>query len=382
MFEKYCEITRFIKSLYVDEKPVPLHAPKFFGNEKKYLKQCIDSTFVSYVGEFVNRFEEHILRFTGASYAVAMVNGTSALQIALQVAGVQPGDEVITQVLTFVATANAIKHAGGEVAFVDVDRETLGMSPEKLEEYLKENAIFRSGFSFNKQSGKKISACIPMHTFGHCAHIEDIIEICGKYNIRVIEDSAESLGSYYKGKHSGTFGVAGILSFNGNKPVTTGGGGMIITSDEGIAQKARHLTTTAKQKHPWSFFHDEIGYNLRMPNLNAAVGCAQMEQIDFILGNKRDLAEKYKAFFDSLNMPFVSEPADCTSNYWLNAIILNNFNEREDFLKYTNDNGIQTRPVWTLMNKLPMYKHCQTGNLSNAEWLEDRIVNIPSGVRI
>ncbi len=382
MSERFPEIVDFIKSLFPGENPVPLHAPRFLGNEKKYLAECIDSTYVSYVGPFVNEFEEHIKRFTGTGHAVAMVNGTAALQMALMACGVKPGDEVITQALTFVATANAIAHAGGVPVFVDVDRGTLGLSPAKLEGFLKDGAEMRKGVCFNKSTGRKIAACVPMHTFGHPAMIDEIVAVCGEYNLTVIEDAAESLGSFYKGRHTGTFGKAGILSFNGNKPVTTGGGGMLITDDDGIDARARHISTTAKQKHPWAFFHDEIGYNLRMPNVNAAIGCAQMEKIDFILSSKRELAGVYRPFFDSLEIPFVSGINDSRANYWLNAILLADREEREAFLAYSNRNGVQTRPAWVLMNRLPMFKECQCGELAEAEWLEERLVNIPSSVRI
>lgn len=382
MSDRFAEIVEFIRSQYPAENPVLLHVPRFSGNEKKYLAECIDSTFVSYVGRFVADFEEHIKRFTGAGNAVAMVNGTAALQIALLVCGVKPGDEVITQPLTFVATANAIRHAGGEPVFVDVDRDTLGMSPQKLENFLREETAMKQDGCHNRSTGRRIAACVPMHTFGHPARIEEIVEICGRYGIVVVEDSAESLGSYYRGRHTGTFGKAGILSFNGNKPVTTGGGGMLITNDDAVAIRARHLTTTAKQKHPWAFYHDEIGYNLRMPNVNAAIGCAQMEKIDFILSNKRELADRYRSFFESMGIPFVSGLGDCRANYWLNAILFADSEEREAFLEYSNGNGIQTRPAWVLMNRLPMFAACMRGDLGNAGWLEDRLVNIPSSVRL
>lgn len=382
MSDRFAEIVEFIRSQFPAENPVPLHAPRFTGKEKKYLAECIDSTFVSYVGKFVTDFEEHIKRFTGAAHAVAMVNGTAALQMALSVCGVKPGDEVITQPLSFVATANAIRHAGGEPVFVDVDRDTLGMSPQKLEDFLREETAMKRGECHNKSTGGRIAACVPMHTFGHPARIEEIVEICGRYGIVVVEDSAESLGSFYGDRHTGTFGKAGILSFNGNKPVTTGGGGMLITNDDAVAMRARHITTTAKQKHPWAFYHDEIGYNLRMPNVNAAIGCAQMEKIDFILSNKRELADRYRSFFESMGIPFVSGLEKCRANYWLNAILFADREEREAFLEYSNGNGIQTRPAWVLMNRLPMFADCVCGDLGNAEWLEDRLVNIPSSVRV
>jgi Predicted pyridoxal phosphate-dependent enzyme apparently involved in regulation of cell wall biogenesis len=380
--EKYDEILNFIRSLYPNETPVPLHAPRFVGNEKKYLAECIDTTFVSYVGKFVTDFEEHAKRITGAKYAIAMVNGTAALQMALLSAGVQPGDEVITQALTFVATAAAIKHAGAEPSFVDVDVETLGMSPDSLRSYLAANAEIRSGKLFNKKTGRHISAVVPMHTFGHPVRIDEILLICQEYNLMLIEDSAESIGSYFKEKHTGTFGRAGILSFNGNKPITTGGGGMFLTNDEDLATRARYISTTAKRKHRWEFFHEEVGYNLRLPNVNAAIGCAQMEYFPKTIENKRQTAALYKDFFASIGVRFFSEPKNCTSNYWLNAIILDDRSDREAFLEYANDNNVQTRPIWTLMSKLPPYADCFHDDLKNSEWLEDRIINIPSSVRL
>jgi perosamine synthetase len=380
MFEK---IVGFIKSLYPSENPVPLHAPRFSGNEKKYLIDCIDSTYVSYVGQYVGRFEDEIRKFTGAQYAIAVSTGTAALQVALLLAGVETGDEVITQPLTFVATANAVSYCGAQPVFVDVERETLGLDPGKLNEFLINNAILKSdGRCYNKITGRKIAACMPMHTFGHPVRIDQIIEVCQRYRIPVIEDAAEALGSFYKGRHAGTFGDLGIFSFNGNKPVTTGGGGMIITNNETYATKAKHLTTTAKQPHQWEFIHDAVGYNYRMPNINAAVGCAQMECFARVLENKRVTAQMYDQFFKEIGIPFVTEPACSRSNYWLNAIVLKDREERETFLAYSRGKGIQTRPAWTLMSKLPMYSHCQCMPLETAQWLEDRLVNIPSSVRI
>jgi len=380
MFEK---IVDFIKSLYPTENPVPLHAPRFSGNEKKYLTDCIDTTYVSYVGEYVGRFEKAIQQFTGAKYAIAVSSGTAALHIALLLAEVGLGDEVITQPLTFVATANAISYCGGEPVFVDVERSTLGIDPGKLNDFLLNNGILKpDGRCYNTITGRKIAACVPMHTLGHPARIDEIIEICQKYHIPVVEDAAEALGSFYKGQHTGTFGDIGILSFNGNKPVTTGGGGMIVTNGEVLAAKAKHLTTTAKQPHPWEFVHDEIGYNYRLPNINAAVGCAQMECLAGVLANKRATAQMYDPFFQEIDIPFIAEPAHARSNYWLNAIVLKDRQEREHFLTYTAEKGVQTRPVWTLMSNLPMYRHCQCTPLETAPWLEDRLVNIPSSVRI
>lgn len=371
----------FIRSLYPGENPVPLHAPRFFGREKEYLAECIDTTYVSYVGKFVTDFEEHIKRISGARHAIAMVNGTAALQISLIASNVHQGDLVITQALTFAATAAAIRHAGADPVFVDVDVETMGMGPTHLRDYLEKNGVHKDGVLHDRKSGRRFAAIVPMHTFGHPVAIEKISGIAREFGIPLIEDAAESLGSYYKGTHTGTFGDAGILSFNGNKPVTTGGGGMIITNDDALAERARHLSTTAKVKHPWNFVHDEVGYNLRMPNINAAVGCAQIEKLDFILENKRKTAQEYEAFFQSNGVSFFTEPVDCRSNYWLNAIILEDRAERDQFLEFSNGNGVQTRPIWTLMNKLPPYEACAHGPLDNSIWLEDRVINIPSSVR-
>jgi aminotransferase in exopolysaccharide biosynthesis len=380
MFEK---IVSFIKSLYPTENPVPLHEPRFSGNEKKYLIDCIDSTYVSYVGEYVGRFEDAIRQFTGAKYAVAVSSGTAALHVALLLAEVTSGDEVITQPLTFVATANAISYCSAQPVFADVERSTLGLDPEKLNAFLINNGILKSdGRCYNKETGRKIAACVPMHTFGHPVQINQITEICQKYHIPVIEDAAEALGSFYKGQHAGTFGELGILSFNGNKPVTTGGGGMIITNSEALALKAKHLTTTAKQLHPWEFVHDDVGYNYRMPNINAAVGCAQMECFAEVIENKRVTAQMYNQFFQDIGIPFIAEPAHSRSNYWLNTIVLKDRQERDQFLAYATNKGIQTRPVWALMPNLPMYCHCQCTPIETAQWLEDRLVNIPSSVRI
>jgi len=407
----YNEVIEFIKSLYPDKIPVPLHEPVFIGNEKKYINDCIDSTFVSYVGKYVTQFEEMTAKYTGSKYAVAVVNGTAALQIALQISGVEPGDEVITQPLTFVATANAISHCGAKPVFVDVDKDTMGMSPERLDDWLSKNTKYENSKkrTINQSTNQPISAIVPMHTFGFPCRIDEIIEVAEKYNISVIEDSAESLGSFYspreiisknennldnktisrgKGKHTGTFGLAGVLSYNGNKTITTGGGGMIITDDGEFARKAKHITTTAKVPHKWEYIHDEVGYNYRMTNVTAAIGVAQMENLDKIIENKRQTAEKYKQFFQSnqsANQPiidFILEPTNSFSNYWLNCIQLENREERDKFLEATNSNGVMTRPIWRLMNKLDMYINCQTGNLENSEWLEERIVNLPSGYRI
>jgi aminotransferase in exopolysaccharide biosynthesis len=362
---------------------VPLHAPVFFGREKEYLSECIDTTYVSYVGSFVNRFEEMISAYTGAKYAIATVNGTCALQTALMIAGVKSNDFVITQALTFVATANAIHYANATPVFIDSDPEDFGMNISKLEEFLsKECDMNNDGFCYHKASNRRIPACVPVHIYGHPVKIDKVIEICNKYNIIVIEDAAESLGSTYKGKHTGTFGRLGILSFNGNKTVTTGGGGMILTNDENLAKHARHITTTAKVPHPYEFFHDEPGFNYRMTNLNAAIGVAQMENIDFIINNKRETAARYKKFFEGFGMDFFTEKKDSYSNYWLNVLLVKDRNERNAFLEYTIAEGIITRPAWQLMTDLPMYSGNVRTDLSNAVKLENTIINLPSSIRI
>ncbi|MCD4723625.1 MAG: LegC family aminotransferase [Bacteroidales bacterium] len=374
------KLIAFIRSLYNEpEAFIPLHDPRFIGNEKKYLMECIDSNFVSSVGEFVGRFEKMCAEYTGAKYAVATVNGTAALHIALQLAGVQRDDEVITQALTFIATANAISYTGAEPVFLDVDRDTLGIAPTAVSKWLKENVeLHNTPHPINKKTGRRVAACIPMHTFGHPVKLDELKEVLDKYNIPMVEDAAESIGSYYKGKHTGTSGSFGILSFNGNKVITTGGGGMILTNNEETALMAKHLTTQAKVPHAWEYKHDHIGYNYRLINIAAALGCAQMEKLDHLLELKRELAEKYRNFFKSSEFEFFSEPEHCKSNYWLNVLITKDRQERNKLLEYTNKNGIMCRPVWEPMNRLPMYAHCQTDGLENTAWLADRIVNIPS----
>ena len=379
MFEK---TVQFIQEIYDTKDFLPLHEPVFFGNEKKYLNECIDSTFVSSVGKFVDQFEQMVAEYTGAKYAVATVNGTAALHIALKLVGTDENCEVITQPLTFIATCNAISYCNAKPIFVDVDRDTVGLSPESLKTFLEHETVQKDGACYNKTTGKKIIAVVPMHTFGHPCRIDEIAAICDEHNIVLVEDAAESLGSYYKDRHTGTFGKIAAFSFNGNKTITTGGGGMIITDDEALAKHAKHLTTTAKIPHPYEYIHDEIGYNYRLPNLNAALGCAQMETLDDILKSKRELAGQYMDFFAKQNMRFVTEVQDAKVNYWLNAIILKDKEERDLFLKETNDNGVMTRPIWALMNRLEMFKECQSADLSNAIWLEERVVNIPSGVRL
>lgn len=376
------KIVTFIKELFGDKDFIPLHAPCFKGNEKKYLNETIDSTFVSSVGEFVNLFEEKIAEFTGAKYAIAAVNGTNALHVSLLVCGVKQNDEVLTQSLTFVATANAISYINAKPVFIDVDRDTMGMSPKALKTFLEVNAEMRSdGFTYNKITGKRISACVPMHTFGFPLRVDEIVSICEHWNIALVEDSAESLGSYYKGKHTGTFGKLGVFSFNGNKIVTCGGGGAVITNDENLAKSLKHLTTQAKVPHSWRFIHDEIGYNYRMPNLNAALACAQLEILDEFIVNKRNLAVKYKDFFDDLTVDFAWEIDDAKANFWLNTLIFKDSKSAESFLEYSNSNGVMSRPIWNLMNTLPMFSNSQHDGLENSKWLAERVVNIPSSFR-
>jgi aminotransferase in exopolysaccharide biosynthesis len=375
-------ITAYIKSLFPNRHPVPLHAPVFPGNEERYLVDCLKSTYVSYVGSYVSRFEEEMTNYTGAAYAIATVNGTVALHLALSLAGVKPGDEVLVPALTFVATANAVSHCGASPVFLDCERSTLGMDPDKLGDFLmKESEIRDDGFCYNRGNGKRISACVPVHVFGHPARIDRLKELCDGCRIAVIEDAAEAIGSRYKGRHVGTLGLMGTLSFNGNKTITTGGGGMIITNDEGVATKAGHLSTTAKKPHRWEYVHDYVGYNYRMPNVNAALGCAQMEALPGFITAKRELAGLYRGFFEDTPIDLFVETADCRSNYWLNAITLRDREERDSFLEYTNSRGVVTRPVWKLISSLDMYRDCQRSDLENSLWLEDRVVNIPSGVR-
>lgn len=380
---KYTHITHFIKSLFPNQDFIPLHEPRFVGNEKKYVADAIDSTFVSSVGAYVNRFEEMMQDITGAKYAIATVNGTAALHMALILAGVKQGEEVLSQDLTFISTANAISYIGAKPFFLDVDKETLGLSADKVEQFLQENGEKKGGATFNIKTNNRIAACVPMHSFGFPCEIDRIAEICSEWNIPLVEDAAESLGSYYKGKHTGSFGLLGTFSFNGNKTVTCGGGGAIVTDNEAIAKLAKHLTTQAKMPHAWEFNHDHIGYNYRMPNLNAALACAQLEQLSIFVENKRELAEKYRSFFEGIEgIDFVTEGKDSKANYWLNVLLLENKEERDSFLAEVNSNGVMARPAWTLMHKLPMFKDCLLGDLSVSEWVEERLVNIPSSVRI
>lgn len=371
----------FIKELYGGDR-VPLHAPCFPGNEKKYLAECIDTTFVSSVGTFVDRFERDIEAYTGTARAVVCVSGTNALHMSLMLAGVESGDEVLTQPLTFVATCNALSYIGAHPVFIDVDLDTLGLSPAAVRRWLEANAEVCKGECLDKGTGRRIRACVPMHTFGHPVHLDELVEVCNEWHIELVEDAAESIGSLYKGRHTGTFGRIGALSFNGNKTITTGGGGMMLFRDAEEGALAKHLTTQAKVPHRWEFVHDCVGYNYRMPNINAALGCAQLENLDAFIENKRQTAREYEAFFRGVDgIRFFTEPEGCRSNYWLNVVILEDRSAQQRFLQETNDAGIQTRPVWELMPRLEMFKACQCDDLNHAIWLAERVVNIPSSVR-
>ena len=377
------DIVAFVRDQFEEPQAVILlHEPRFVGNERQYVTDAIDSTFVSSVGEYVDRFEQMIAELTGAPYAVATVSGTTALHMALRAAGVRSDDYVITQSLTFVATANAIVHAGATPVFVDVDRATLGLSPDDLETFLQKKAEVREDGCYHKGDQRRIAACVPMHTFGLPANIKRIVEICSAYRIPVVEDAAESLGSTYDGKHTGTFGQLGTFSFNGNKTITAGGGGAIVTDNEELAHQIKHLTTTAKVPHAWHYEHDAVGYNYRMPNLNAALACAQLENLGRFVESKRELALAYQYFFQDSDYTFVAEPAQTYANYWLMTLLAANQEERDHLLQVTNDSGVMTRPAWRPMHHLRMYQDCPRTSLKNTEWLFERIVNLPSSARV
>lgn len=377
----YKDTIGFIKDVFQTNDFIPLHAPVFSGNEKKYLLDTIDSTFVSSVGAYVDRFENMMTQITATQKAVAVVNGTAGIQVALRLAGVKKGDEVITQALTFVATANAIAYNGATPVFIDVDIDTMGLSATAFKNFLTEFGELREDGCYNKKTGNKIAACVPMHTFGFPADMDGLNTVCSEWKIPIVEDAAESLGSEYKGRHTGSLGQLGVFSFNGNKIVTCGGGGAIVTNNITLGEKAKYLTTTAKKPHPYEYVHDELGYNYRMPNLNAALACAQLEQLDVFVKNKRELAYKYESFFKEQGVNFRTETPDTKANYWLMCVELENKNERDEFLKITNEASVMTRPIWQLMFRLPMYMHCQKDSQENALFLEERIVNIPSSVR-
>ena len=398
MYEKTID---FIKQHYGQER-VPLAVPKFIGNEKKYLNECIDTTFVSSVGQFVDRFEDDMAKYTGAKRAVVCVSGTNALHMALLLAGVKRDDEVLTQALTFIATENALSYIDAHPVFLDVDSSTMGLSPDSVKEWLQKNAEVRKNTHrgeldrsydfayqedemacYNKNTGRRIKACVPMHTFGHPVRIEEIAALCAEWHIELVEDAAESIGSLYKGKHTGLFGKIGALSFNGNKTITTGGGGMLLFNDEELGAYAKHITTQAKIPHRWEFRHDHIGFNYRMPNINAALGCAQLEHIEEYVADKRATAAAYAEFFKKIDgIDFFVEPENTRSNYWLNVVILKDKEAQIEFLTETNENGVMTRPIWDLMNRLPMFEKCENDGLKNTIWFADRVVNIPSSVRL
>jgi len=368
----------FIREQFQTEDFIPLHAPVFSGREKEYLFDTIDSTFVSSVGAYVDAFEEKMQHLTQTPKAVAVVNGTAALQVALRLAGVKAEDEVLTQALTFVATANAIAYNQARPVFLDVDRDTMGLSPIALSYFLESHAELREDGAYNKNTNRRISACLPMHTFGLMCRIEEIAVICADWNIPLVEDAAEALGSTYKAKAAGSFGVFGTFSFNGNKIVTCGGGGAIVSNDIELGKQGKHLTTTAKVPHAWEYMHDELGYNFRMPNLNAALACAQLEQLSDFIEQKRKLFKQYTDFFANSPIEVKQPLPDTTSDHWLIALELLDREARDAFLEATNAVGVMTRPIWQLMYKLPMYGHCQRDGQEHAEYLEDRIVNIPS----
>ena len=379
----YSKTINFIKEVYGNKEFTPLAVPVFAGNEKKYLEECIDTTFVSSVGQFVDRFEKDMATYTGCKRAVVCVSGTNALHMSLMLAGGERDDDVLTQALTFIATCNALSYIGAHPVFIDVDKTTMGLSPDAIKEWLVKNAEIRNGQCYNKNTGRRVKACVPMHTFGHPVRIEEIAQICEEYHIELVEDAAESIGSLYKDKHTGTFGKVGAISFNGNKTITTGGGGMMLFNDEELGAFAKHLTTQAKIPHRWEFRHDHIGYNYRMPNINAALGCAQLENLDKFVESKRQVAAEYAEFFKNIDdIDFFTEPENCYSNYWLNVVILKDKEAQLEFLQQTNDNGVMTRPIWELMNRLSMFENCENDGLKNTIWFADRVVNIPSSVRL
>ncbi|MDD5298997.1 MAG: LegC family aminotransferase [Gallionella sp.] len=361
---------------------ISLHEPSFAGNEWTYVKECLDTGWVSSVGKFVDRFEQQLADYTGTKCAIAVVNGTAALHVCLKLVGVEQDDEVLVPTLTFIATANAVSYCGAIPHFVDSDETTLGLDPKKLEFYLEEIAEIRPEGCFNRKTGRRIKAALPMHAFGHPVDLDLLVEVCRRYQLELVEDAAESLGSYYKGKHTGNWGKVSALSFNGNKVITTGGGGAILTNDEQLGKLAKHLTTTARVPHKWSFIHDQIGFNYRLPNINAALGCAQLEQLPGFIKNKRKLAENYRHAFDGIDgVRFFTEPSFAQSNYWLNVLLLDKdfSDQRDSLLDATNSRGIMTRPAWTLMHELEIYKSCpKMDSLNVAEDIELRLINLPS----
>ena len=375
-----CAIKKVVRT-----KRAALHEPNFEGQEWAYLKECLDSTFVSSVGKFVDEFEANLAKYVGVKYAISVVNGTAALHIALKLAGVQPGDEVLVPALTFVATANAVAYCGAIPHFVDSEENSLGIDVEKLRNHLISIAEEKHGLCINKNTGRVIRALVPMHTFGHPSDLDGLSSISKDFNLVLVEDAAESLGSFYKGRHTGSFGLVGATSFNGNKTITTGGGGAIFTNDEVLAKRAKHLTTTAKKPHNWEYDHDEIGFNYRMPNINAALGCAQLEQLPKILRQKRELFSLYTAAFDSIpGIKLLREPVNCESNYWLQTIVLEPSHAQylEQILEQTNGVGISTRPTWKLLSGLDIYQDSPRMSLIGATSLSKRVINIPSSSKL
>lgn len=374
-------LVRQVRAEYRTDAFIPLHAPQIGERERELVMETLETGFVSSVGRHVGDFEQAVADYTGAAHAVATVNGTAALHMCLILAGVESNDEVITQSITFVATCNAIRYCKAVPVLIDIDRATLGLCPDALAAWLEENAeLGDDGSCRNRHSGRRIRACVPMHNFGHPARIDRLAEVCAAWRLEMIEDAAESLGSFYRDRHTGRFSRLAAISFNGNKIITTGGGGMILTDDEALAKKARHLTTTAKRPHPWLYIHDETGYNYRLPALNAALGCAQMERLAGFVERKRELAVRYAEWFQSTDYPFVHEPKGARSNYWFNAFLCRDRAERDQVLELTNQAGVMTRPVWTPMHTLELFRDCPTGPMPNASWLDDRLVNIPSSV--
>ena len=378
MFEELLRRIREVQNF--PDGPVALHAPVFAGNEKRYVMDAIESTFVSSVGEYVTRFEEMLCSLTGARYAVACCNGTSALEMALRIAGVRSGDVVLTQPLSFVATANAIVHAGAEPVFLDVERSTLGLSPDAVRKFLEARCLRGQGVCRLVDTGQRVAACVPMHSFGLPVRMDELLAVCDEWSVPVVEDAAEALGSSYKGRYCGTMGQLEVLSFNGNKTVTTGGGGAILTNSDELAATAKRLTTTAKIPHRWEYRHDAAAWNFRLPNLNAALGCAQLEQLERFIDIKRKRAAAYAELFRDTDWEFVTEPGSCRSNYWLCAVLTNSPSEKNAFLAATNDAGLGTRPVWEPLHTLPMYQHCRREDVSTAMDIASKLVNLPSGV--
>ena len=378
-------IYKALRQVLPTEDYIPLHEPSFSGNEWKYVKDCLDTGWVSSVGKYVDRFERDLEVYTGIKHAVATVNGTAALHLCLELIGLQPYDEVLLPALTFVATANAVCYCKAIPHFVDSTEETLGLCPYKLNDYLGDVAEIKSGECINRQSKRRIKAVVAMHTFGHPVDLDPLVEVCKKYHLDLVEDAAESLGSYYKGHHTGNWGVLSAMSFNGNKIITTGGGGAVLTNDTNLAKRAKHLTTTAKVEHRWEYIHDHIGYNYRLPNINAALGCAQLEQLPKYLKSKRILAQRYQKVFEKVEgVRFYTESKDTHCNYWLNVLLLDESLalERDSILAMTNDKKIMTRPAWKLLSNLPMFKDHPKMNLNIAESLEKRLVNLPSSPNI